>query len=138
MGAALFPVVDGEINELSNASIDGKAICRAVDVLDKHATRLGVKPLMLFFGSDVNDVIEEHGIEIDGIFEDTTNWFSADEGLSTVRAYLNLIKENPDFIKQDDLLKNWKDGVVWDLEGLEQILTAAQKHNAKWFLACDF
>jgi hypothetical protein len=137
MGAAFFPVVSGEYTEMKDLMIDGKAICRASPVLDNAAKKLGVKPLTSFYGSDVNDVIEEYGLDVDETFEDTTKWFSADEGLKTVRALLTLIKENPDSIAWDDIL-TWKDGVVWDLEGLEQILILAQKHNAEWFLACDF
>ena len=126
MGAALFIKLDRDVD--FDTFVNGKALSRTADVLDKLAAQLGVKPLMEFFSTDPAALPEEAaGIEITWKEE----WFPASEGLATIRALLSHLEAN-------DVPGVDKDRVMADLKEFEQVLGEADKRAIQWHLEVDY
>jgi hypothetical protein len=83
---------------------------------------------MDFFSADPDDLPEEaSGIEITLKEE----WFTAGEGLITVRALLAHLGNN-------DVLGADQDRIVADLKEFEQVLSEADKQGLQWHLEVDY
>ena len=92
MGAALYIALETTASAVDNV-VDGKALSRAEGELASLARRLGVRPLMEFFSmspdeyeADVAQFNPLAGIEQVPPFQE--DWFTAEEGLATVRALI--------------------------------------------------
>ena len=121
MSAAYFPVIEG--NSADNpANVDGKALARASSLLDGLATAAGVKPLTQFasMGGDEFGIFRDLGIEAP-----PDQWFTAAEGLLTVRALRSAIGDAGNV------------ALVEDLAAMEEVLVAAEKTGQRWHLAMD-
>ena len=123
MSVALYPVLeDPDIG--IDATVDGKALARAGALLGRLAASAGVTPLEGFISVDSDDygILEDAGIEVPA-----PSWFSAADGLRTVRALLDGVSRGR---KSDEAL-------LADLRILEQVLVQAQERNVRWHLAID-
>jgi hypothetical protein len=107
--------------------IDGKMLNKAEKHLAKAAKRLGVRPLMDFFSTSVDEAADLLGEDVAGIDIPPAQWFSAEEGLRTVDGLLAEADNSPE-------LRSAKD----DLLGCQRVLREAQKHGVRWHLAIDF
>jgi hypothetical protein len=124
MSAALYPVLEAPEIEIAS-TVDGKALAQALDLLDGIALNVGVIPLTAFIsagGEDDYGILEEAEIEVPA-----ENWWSAEDGLTTVRALLEEIRQTD----QGD------DGLLMDLRGLEDVLAQAHRKQVRWHLAID-
>jgi hypothetical protein len=123
MSAALFPVLQSPDTGI-DTTVDGKALARASTLLDRLAVRAGVTPLTAFISVDSDDygILEEADIEVPG-----ATWFSAADGLRTVRALLERVRE----------IRNSDAALLEDLEALEKVLVQADERHAGWHLAID-
>ena len=126
MGAALYIALEKEIPDL-DAIIDGKMISKFEKQLANIAKRLGVRPLMGFFSTDIDEAEALLGEDVAGINIPAAQWFSAEEGLRTVDALLAEIERSAE-------LKAAKE----DLLGCQRVLREAQKNTVRWHLAIDF
>jgi hypothetical protein len=126
MGSALYIVLEKEIPGL-DLNIDGKMLSKAEEALAEAAERLGVCPLMEFFGASEEGMAQLPDEDTAGIDIPTAEWFDAEEGLKTVDALLREVDRSPE-------IKAAKD----DLLGCQRILREAQKHGVRWHLAVDF
>ncbi len=95
MGATLYIVVEGE-DPGFDIFVNGRALARNEDALEKMAQRIGVKPLLEFFSADENSMalLLEEGAG-DPEWAKTLpppQWFSPEDGLITVCTLLDHLK----------------------------------------------
>jgi hypothetical protein len=123
MSAALYPVLEGPDVGI-DAAVDGKALARDSALLERLARSAGVTPLTEFvsFEDDDYGILEEAGIEVPA-----GRWFSAADGLRTVRALLEGVSQAHG--SQGALLE--------DLHALETVLVQADERRVRWHLAID-
>src|SRR5260221_13820390 len=126
MGAALYIILEKEISGV-DTMIDGKMLSRAEDLLQREATSLGVRPLMEFFSMSPEEAADFLESDISEGEIPAQQWFSAEEGLRTVRALLSRIDASLEWSHAKD-----------DLLAFERVLNEARKHGVRWHLAVDF
>ncbi|QDU08856.1 hypothetical protein [Gimesia aquarii] len=127
MGVAYFIVLEREIEGV-DSFMDGKCLARATDSLDQVARDLGVCPLSDFFSIDPEhaaDFLADEGVDSDNIELPALQQFSAEEGLTTVRALLGHSAGQTE-------------GITDDLQECERLLNLAAKHGIKWHFEVDY
>jgi hypothetical protein len=127
MSAAYFIVLEREIEDL-DAAMDGKSLSKNIGKLDDAARQLGVRPLSEFFSlnpEEAEEFMQAEGMNPDGIKLPPLKQFTAQEGLTTVRA-----------LAAHTVAK--ADGVARDLQECERILSAAAQHEVGWHFEVDF
>ncbi|MES2571981.1 MAG: hypothetical protein V4710_18245 [Verrucomicrobiota bacterium] len=126
MGTALYIALETVIPGV-DTMIDGKMLSKAEEQLAKAATRLGVRPLMHFFSLSADEATDLLGDDVAGIDIPAVQWFSAEEGLTTVDALLTAVDASPEFkAAREDLLE------------CQRVLQEAHSHGVRWHLAIDF
>jgi hypothetical protein len=123
MSAAFYPVLqDPDIG--IDVTVDGKALARDSDLLERLALSAGVTPLTGFISVEGDDygILEEADIELPA-----AQWFSAADGLRTVRALLDRVER----------ARDGDEALLADLHGLEQVLAQADARHVQWHLAID-
>ena len=135
MGAALYIALENDSAGVENI-VDGKALSRAEGELAALAHRLGVRPLMDFFSMSAEEFEEqaEQFNPLAGIPDPPAyreDWFTAEEGLATVRALISHLQANPDAIGHPER-------VMGDLEDFAQVLEEAGKRSIRWHLCVDY
>src|SRR6202789_1939263 len=98
MGATLYIVVEGE-DPGFDIFVNGRALARNEDALEKMAQRIGVKPLLEFFSADENSMalLLEEGAG-DPEWAKTLpppQWFAAEDGLITVCTLIDVLRDHP-------------------------------------------
>jgi hypothetical protein len=121
MGAAFYIVLETEIDGL-DTMMDGKMLARKIDALDPAAKQQGVRPLSEFISMDAEAASDILGDDLAGIDVPPVKYFSAQEGLATVRALLSRPEAQP---------------ALQDLKDCERILCAAAQHSIGWHLQVD-
>src|ERR1700678_4387045 len=104
MGATLYIVVEGE-DPGFDIFVNGRALARNEDALEKMAHRIGVKPLLEFFSADENSMalLLEEGAG-DPEWAKTLpppQWFSPEEGLVTVSTLIEYLRDAPATLGSD-------------------------------------
>lgn len=131
----MYIVVEGE-DPGYDIFVNGHALARNEDALEKLAGRLGVKPLLEFFSADQNSMalLLEEGAG-DPEWAKTLpppQWFSPDDGLVTVRALL-------DCLKDDSTMLGTETGpVVNELEEYARVLEKTMRRDLRWQLAVSW
>ena len=135
MGAALYIALETTASAVDNV-VDGKALSRAEGELASLARRLGVRPLMEFFSmspdeyeADVAQFNPLAGIEQVPPFQE--DWFTAEEGLATVRALIGHLQAQPAAF-------SGADAALSDLEAFAYVLEEAGKRGIRWHLCVDY
>ena len=130
MSSALYIVLDREIPGL-DTFMNGKALAAAEEVVTAHCERLGVRDLWSFYSVDPLDVadplddLDDFG-DLDGREPSTTeSWFPVTDGLTTVRALREALRDQA------------RSAVLDDLGDMERILAEAERAGARWYLAVD-
>ncbi len=129
---ALFIVCEEKVD--FDTFVNGKALSKVIDELDKVAAELGAQPLMSFFSMEPDEALsflEDHDVELESIEVPEVQWFSAREGLATVRSLLEFLQQNVDVVAN-------RESVVSDLQEFEKVLSQADAGNIRWYLAIDF
>lgn len=127
MGSAYFIVLETPINGL-DTGMDGKSLSRQMSLLDEAARQLGVQPLSEFYSVDpaqLAEFMESEGIDVSDVEPPSLQQFTAQSGLTTVRALAS------HFAARDA-------GIAQDLRDCERILIAAQQHAVNWHFEVDF
>ncbi len=127
MSAAYFIVLEREIEGLDTA-MDGNSLSRKVESLDAAARELGVRPLSEFFSADPEqaaEFMESEGIDAAGVELPPLQQFSAQDGLTTVRALLSHSMASDEQVGAD-------------LQECDRILSAAARHGVDWHFDIDF
>ena len=108
----------------------GKALLYYHHQIDDLASELGVTPLSAFFRPDragVAAFLRSQGVEPDEDALPEEDWFEAYEGLLTVRALLERLRENAAVVPQGEK-------VVADLEEVERALVPAEVAGVRFRL----
>jgi hypothetical protein len=135
MSASMYIVVEGE-DPGYDIFVNGHALARNVDALEKLALRLGVKPLLEFFSADENSMalLLEEGA---GDPEWATTlpppqWFTPEDGLITICTLHDFLREAPSALGGDTT------PVVAELAEYERVLRKTAVRNLRWQLAVSW
>jgi hypothetical protein len=94
MAASMYIVVEGE-DPGYDIFVNGRSLARHEDALEKLALQLGVRPLIEFFSADENSMslLIEEGAGNPEIMRrlPPPQWYTAADGLATVRALLDAL-----------------------------------------------
>ncbi len=134
MAASLYIVVEGE-DPGFDIFVNGHAIAREEDALERLAERLNVQPLLAFFSADQNSM----ATLLDGGAGDPEwaktlpppQWFSAADGLHTVTALLDHLRNMPGSVGDSR-------NVIHELEQYEAVLRKASARELRWQLAVSW
>ncbi len=130
MGVAVFVSLEKEIAGVQPLDVDGKFLAKAQDALDEFVSKQGLKTIAemtSFSDEEIEDFFDE-GSEVPQTEE---LWFSASDGLATIRAILKHLNENPDFVKRSYDVRE-------DLLSIETILIAADAQQSRFHFSLDF
>jgi len=108
--------------------VNGKALARTGELLDSIAKEIGVRPLMDFFSAAPEELAgfaEDQGITLKRSLP-SEKWFSADEGLQTVKTMIGEGEK-----RQFDIR------ILADLREFQSVLEAAKQNAVGWHLAVD-
>jgi hypothetical protein len=135
MSASMYIVVEGE-DPGYDIFVNGHALARNEDALEKLAVRLGVKPLLEFFSADQNSMalLLEEGAG-DPEWAKTLpppQWFSPEEGLVTISTLHDFLKDAPATLGTETA------SVVNELEEYERVLRKTASRNLRWQLAVSW
>ena len=135
MGTAIYIVTKKKVKGL-DAFVNGKAVGRLDDeLLDKVCTDAGVASLMGFVSQDpdeISEFLDGEGIEADGGGEfPAEEWFTPEEGLTTVRGLSTYLTANPQALPDSA-------SVLEDLKEYEELLVKLAEKKVKWHFAVDY
>ncbi|HKR26802.1 MAG TPA: hypothetical protein VJS11_05080 [Acidobacteriaceae bacterium] len=131
----MYIVVEGE-DPGFDIFVNGHALARNEDALEKLAIRLGVKPLLEFFSADENSMalLLEEGAG-DPEWARTLpppQWFSPEDGLITICTLLDFLREAPAALGAETA------PVVSELEEYERVLRKTALRHLRWQLAVSW
>ena len=135
MAASLYIVVEGD-DPGYDIFVNGQALARNEDSLERLAEKLGVRPLLDYFSADENSMalLLEQGA---GNPEWARNlpepqWFSAPEGLGTVGTLIDFLAANPAALGSET------QPVLSELREYERVLRKTAEHDLRWHLAVSW
>ena len=135
MAASLYIVVEGE-DPGFDIFVNGRALARNEDALERLAERLKVRPLLEFFSADENSMalLLEQGA---GNPEwarhlPEPQWFAATEGLMTTRALIDFFAANPAALGSETR------PVLSELGEYESVLCKAAERGLRWHIAVSW
>jgi hypothetical protein len=112
--------------------ISGGKLSREIAEIDTLAVRNGVRPLTTFFSapqSELSAFAASHGLSAESLSIPKETWFSAEDGLKTVRQLLANI---------DQMNASKAQFLRAELEQFEKVLRIADEACVRWHLAVDF
>jgi len=131
----MYIVVEGD-DPGYDIFVNGHALARNEDALEKLAVRLGVKPLLEFFSADQNSMallLEEGAGDPEWAKSlPPPQWFSADDGLHTIVTLYEFLKDAPTTLGSETGL------VLNELEEYERVLRKTASRNLRWQLAVSW
>jgi hypothetical protein len=135
MAASLYIVVEGE-DPGYDIFVNGQALARNEDALEQLAERLKVSPLLEFFSADENSMallLEQGAGNPDWARHlPEPQWFSAPDGLRTVRGLIDFLAGNPAALGSDT------QQVLFELREYERVLQKTAEHELHWHLAVSW
>jgi hypothetical protein len=135
MAASLYIVVEGE-DPGYDIFVNGQALARNEDALERLAERLHVTPLLEFFSADENSMalLLEQGVANPDWARHLPQpqWFAATEGLRTVCALIEFLKENPAALGSET------QPVLVELREYERVLRKTAQHGFHWHIAVSW
>jgi hypothetical protein len=116
--------------------VNGHALARNEDALEKLAEKLGVKPLLEFFSADQNSMalLLEEGAG-DPEWAKTLpppQWFSPEDGLISICTLLDFLRLS------STALGSETKGVVQELDEFEKVLRKTAAKRLRWQLAVSW
>ena len=131
----MYIVVEGE-DPGFDIFVNGRSLARHEDALEKLALQLGVRPLIEFFSADENSMslLIEEGAGNPEIMRrlPPPQWYSAADGLATVRALLDALAEEPLLLGTDG------ERVLSELHEYAVVLEKTQARELRWHLAVSW
>ncbi len=135
MAASMYIVVEGD-DPGFDIFVNGRALARHEDALEKLAVSLGVRPLIDFFSADENSMsllIEEGAGNHDLIKKlPPTQWYFGAEGLDTVKALVEALQDEPHKLGTEG------PQVLEELEDYARVLTKTDARGLRWHLAVSW
>jgi hypothetical protein len=131
----MYIVVEGE-DPGFDIFVNGRALARYEDALERVALRLGVKPLIEFFSADENSMsllIEEGAGNPDLIRRlPPPQWYAAGDGLETVRTLVATLQDDPQQLGTEG------QQVLSELQEYARVLEKAMRAGLRWHLAVSW
>lgn len=131
----MYIVVEGE-DPGFDIFVNGRALARNEDALERLAVNIGARPLIEFFSADENSMalLIEEGAGDPALLHrlPPPQWYPARVGVETVSALLEELRREPTELGSDSALIR---------EELEEYLTVLQKtaeRNLRWHLAVSW
>ena len=135
MAAAMYIVVQGE-DPGYDIFVNGRALARHEDALEKLALQLRVRPLIEFFSADQTSMslLVEEGAGDAGLLESLppAQWYRGEDGLDTVMALLDTLREDPAQLGSEGAQ------VVSELEEYAVVLRKTAERGLRWHLAVSW
>jgi len=135
MAASLYIVVEGE-DPGFDIFVNGHALARNEDALERLAESLHVSPLLQFFSADENSMcllLEQGAGDPEWARHlPEPQWFDPAEGLATIRALIRYLVATPVCFGSETL------PVLNELREYERVLEKAKKHKLRWHLAVSW
>lgn len=135
MAASMYIVVEGE-DPGFDIFVNGHALARNEDALERLAERLKVSPLLEFFSADENSMallLEQGAGNPDWAGHlPQPQWFSPAQGLATVCALLDFLRESPAALGSETA------GVISELREYERVLHKTAERRLRWHLAVSW
>ncbi len=131
----MYIVVQGE-DPGFDTYVNGRSLARHEDALERLALRLGVRPLLEFFSADENSMsllIEEGAGNQELIRRlPPPQWYSPEDGLVTVRALLEALREEPQVLGTEG------GQVLSELREYLVVLEKTEARGMRWHLAVSW
>lgn len=135
MAASLYIVVEGE-DPGFDIFVNGHALARNEDALERLAERLKVSPLLEFFSADENSMallLEQGAGNPDWARHlPEPQWFDPGKGLVTVCALLSFLQEAPVALGSETA------AVVSELREYERVLRKTGERGLRWHVAVSW
>lgn len=135
MAASLYIVVEGE-DPGYDIFVNGRALARNEDALERLANRLGVSTLLDFFSADENSMalLLEQGA---GNPEwarhlPAPQWFDPVDGLRTIATLAQFLEESPTALGSET------HDVLQELREYGHVLLKTADHHLRWHLAVSW
>jgi len=131
----MYIVVEGE-DPGFDIFVNGRALARYEDALERLALRLGVRPLIEFFSADENSMsllIEEGAGNPDLMRRlPPPQWYGPADGLGTVRALVASLQDDPQQLGTEGTQ------VLAELQEYERVLEKTMRAGLRWHLAVSW
>jgi hypothetical protein len=131
----MYIVVEGE-DPGFDIFVNGRALARHEDALERLALRLGVRPLIEYFSADENSMsllIEEGAGNPDLMRRlPPPQWYSAGDGLGTVQALVEFLKDDPQQLGTEG------PQVLAELQEYARVLEKTMDNGLRWHLAVSW
>ena len=131
----MYIVVQGE-DPGFDIFVNGRALARHEDALEKIAEGLGVRPLIEYFSADENSMsllIEEGAGNPELIRRlPPPQWYPADAGLGTVDALIEALSDEPHQLGTEGPL------VLEELKEYQRVLRKTDERGLRWHLAVSW
>ena len=131
----MYIVVEGE-DPGFDIFVNGRALARHDDALERIALRLGVKPLIEFFSADENSMslLIEEGAGNPELMRrlPPPQWYAAGDGLATVRALVAALEDDPQQLGSEG------EQVLSELLEYMQVLKKTKERELRWHLAVSW
>ncbi len=131
----MYIVVEGE-DPGFDIFVNGRALARHEDALEKLAMALGVRPLIEFFSADENSMslLIEEGAGNPELMKrlPPPQWYFGSEGLATVEALVESLREEPHKLGSEG------PHVLEELEDYMRVLRKTDERGLRWHLAVSW
>src|SRR5580698_71142 len=135
MAASMYIVVEGE-DPGFDIFVNGRSLARHEDALERLALRLGVRPMIEFFSADENSMsllIEEGAGNPDLMRRlPPPQWYSAEDGLATVKTLVISLKADPQQLGTEG------PQVLAELTEYARVLEKTMRAGLRWHLAVSW
>jgi len=135
MAASMYIVVEGE-DPGFNIFVNGRALARHEDAVEKIALELGVRPLIEFFSADESSMallIEEGAGNPDLLKKlPPPQWYRGEDGLPTVLALIAALENDTAQLGTEGAI------VLEELREYEIVLRKTSERGLRWHLAVSW
>jgi hypothetical protein len=131
----MYIVVEGE-DPGFDIFVNGRALARNEDALEKLARKLGIKPMLEFFSADENSMallLEEGAGNPEWAKTlPPPQWFAPEDGLISICTLLDFLREHPMALGSETA------PVLKEIEEFERVLRKAAHRRLRWQLAVSW
>ncbi len=131
----MYIVVEGD-DPGFDIFVNGRALARHEDSLEKLAVSLGVRPLIDFFSADENSMsllIEEGAGNAELIKRlPPPQWYFGAEGLTTVDALISALRDEPQKLGSEG------PQILEELQEYARVLRKTDERGLRWHLAVSW
>ena len=135
MAASMYIVVEGE-DPGFDIFVNGRALARHEDAIEKLALSLRVRPLIEFFSADENSMslLIEEGAGNSALIRKLPppQWYFGAEGLETVSALIDALRDEPQKLGTEG------PQVLEELEDYQRVLRKTEERGLRWHLAVSW